>query len=143
MRPASPLPHCARLDDSWPADKHRDAMSALPVVGLRAAKPCLPTIRPGPGFGPIVGGVDNDGVVGDGRFIEFPPRGFHCADAIVQFSPTRYYAEAYRAANVGMSRNLESFGDMQAIEDESTFGGFVDSDAVAFPSEPEKEPKDC
>src|SRR5262249_39038309 len=60
----------AGLDDAGPTDEHGHSVAALPVSGFFAAVRSAAAIGPGHHFRTVVGGVDNDGVVGDAEFIE-------------------------------------------------------------------------
>ena len=54
----------AGLDDAWPADHHRGAHAALPGGQLAALERGGAAVREGFGLGAVVGGEDDDGVVG-------------------------------------------------------------------------------
>ncbi len=60
----------ARLDLSGPADQLRDAVGALPVGVLLAAERRGARVGPAVAVRSVVGGVDDDGVVGDAEFVE-------------------------------------------------------------------------
>ena len=51
-------------DDAWPADHHRGAHAALPGGQLAALEGGGAAVREGDGLGAVVGGEDDDGVVG-------------------------------------------------------------------------------
>ena len=58
------------LDHAGPADERRHAEAAFQVGGLLAPERRGAAIGPGEDFGPVVGGVDDDGVVGDAEIVE-------------------------------------------------------------------------
>ena len=60
----------ARLDLAGPADHLRDPERAFPVGGLLAAERGRGAVRPGVHVRAVVGGVDDDGVLGDAEFVE-------------------------------------------------------------------------
>ena len=62
--------HRARLDLAGPAHEARNAPSAFPVRVLLAAERRVGAIGPGVVLGAVVGGIHDDGVVGDAQFIE-------------------------------------------------------------------------
>ena len=63
--------HGARLDHPGPADHRRHAEAAFPVGRLLTAERGAATIGPAHDLGPVVGGVDDDGVVRDAQVVEF------------------------------------------------------------------------
>ena len=58
------------LDDAGPADEGRHAEAAFPVGRLLALERRGAAVGPGEDFGAVVGGVDDDGVVGDAEVVE-------------------------------------------------------------------------
>src|SRR5262249_61916366 len=55
----------AGLDDARPADHARDTVAAFPARVLFAVERRRASVGPRELFGTVVGGVDDDGVVGD------------------------------------------------------------------------------
>ena len=62
--------HRARLDVARPAHQARHAESAFPVGVLLRAERRHGSVRPGVHVRAVVGGVDDDGVVGDAHVVE-------------------------------------------------------------------------
>ena len=62
--------YAARLDLSGPADQLRHPVRALPVGVLLAAERRGARVRPAVAVRSVVGGVDDDGVVGDAELVE-------------------------------------------------------------------------
>ena len=60
----------ARLDHARPAHHHRDAEAAFPGRALLAVERRHGAVRPQRDLGAVVGGVDDDGVVGDAEVVE-------------------------------------------------------------------------
>ena len=60
----------ARRHLAGPADQRRDAVAALPVGVLLAAEGGGAAVGPGEGLRAVVGGVDDDGVLGDAQRVE-------------------------------------------------------------------------
>ena len=67
--------NAARLDLSGPADQLRNPVGALPVGVLLAAERRGARVRPAVAVRAVVGGVDDDGVVGDAEFVEHVEHG--------------------------------------------------------------------
>ena len=72
----------ARLDDARPAHHARHAVAALPVGVLLALERRRAAIGPGEDLGAVVGGPDDDGVVGDAEVVELLQQ---LADHAVEF----------------------------------------------------------
>ena len=62
--------HLAGFDHAGPADERRHAEGAFPVGGLLALERRSATIGPGEDFGAVIGGIDDDGVIGDAEVVE-------------------------------------------------------------------------
>ena len=62
--------HLPGFDHAGPADERRHAEGAFPVGRLLALERRGAAIGPGEDFGAVVGGVDDDGVVGDAEVVE-------------------------------------------------------------------------
>jgi hypothetical protein len=62
--------HHSGGDLARPADQLRHAERALPVGVLLAAERCRRAVGPGVGVRPVVGAVNDDGVVGDAEFVD-------------------------------------------------------------------------
>ena len=72
--------HRAGLDLARPAHEARHAPAALPVGVLLAAERRVGAVRPGVVLRTVVGGVHDDGVVGDAQLVELVE---HLADLLV------------------------------------------------------------
>ena len=72
--------YAARLDLSWPADQLRNSVGAFPVGVLLAAERRGACVGPRVAVRAVVGGVDDDGVVGDAEVVEHVE---HRADVLV------------------------------------------------------------
>ena len=70
----------AGLDLARPAHEARHAPAAFPVGVLLAAERRVGAVRPGVVFRSVVGGVHDDGVVGDAQLIELVE---HLADLLI------------------------------------------------------------
>ena len=72
--------HRAGLDLARPAHEARHAPAAFPVGVLLAAERRVGAVRPGVVLRAVVGGVHDDGVVGDAQLVELVE---HLADLLV------------------------------------------------------------
>ncbi len=72
--------HRAGLYLARPADEARHAPATFPVRILLASERAVGAVRPGVVLGAVVGGVHDDGVVGDAQLIELVE---HLADLLV------------------------------------------------------------
>src|SRR5439155_24761878 len=79
--------HRASLDLAGPAHERRNAPGALPVRVLAAAEQRVAAIGPCVVLGTIVGGVHDDGIVGDAQFVKLVE---HLTDLLI----VRYHAIA-------------------------------------------------
>ena len=59
-----------RRHQAGPADHRRDAIAAFPIRVLLAAERRRAAVRPGESLGAVVGGVDDDRIVGDAEIVE-------------------------------------------------------------------------
>jgi hypothetical protein len=61
----------SRFDHVRPANEHGNAIGPFPVLRLFAPEGSAAAVRPGHHLSTVVGGVDDDGVVGDAEVVEF------------------------------------------------------------------------
>jgi hypothetical protein len=60
----------ARRDPGWPAHHHRHPVAAFPTAVLFASVWGVAAVRPQGQFGAVIGGIHNDGVVGDTQLVQ-------------------------------------------------------------------------
>ena len=82
LQRADVVDDAAGLDDAGPAHDARHAPAAFPVGVLLAAERRRAAVRPRQHFGAVVGGEDDDGVVGDAEVVELLEK---LADVAVEF----------------------------------------------------------
>ena len=63
--------HCARLDDTGPADSSWNSKSTFPVRVLLSAERCRAAVGPGEHFGTVVGGIHDNRILIESKLREF------------------------------------------------------------------------
>ena len=118
----------AGLDHAWPADHHRGAHAALPGGQLAALERGGAAIREGDGLGAVVGGEDDDGVVGLPHVVDLLE---HEADIVVHLLHAGFVDAPVLAARLTHHRQVlvrQHGGDVHAgrvVPDEERLVGLL------------------